>query len=140
MKRPDNYRILPRTRTYRIGVSSLEARVAFTEVARALHDELASALGDSLCTGVSSSVTDVYADFGSQRRDSPHRTRRGRSLAPYRAQRSERRLMLALAPGATAVYLCVGPTDMRKAFDGLMRLAAEQARNSATTKPGLVDC
>jgi transposase len=35
--------------------------------------------------------------------------------------------MLALAPGATAVYLCVGPTDMRKGFDGLMRLAAEQA-------------
>ena len=35
--------------------------------------------------------------------------------------------MLALAPGATAVYLCVGATDMRKGFDGLMRLAAEQA-------------
>ena len=35
--------------------------------------------------------------------------------------------MLALAPGTTAVYLCIGPTDMRKGFDGLMRLAAEQA-------------
>lgn len=35
--------------------------------------------------------------------------------------------MLALAPGATAVYFCVGPTDMRKGFDGLMRLAVEQA-------------
>lgn len=35
--------------------------------------------------------------------------------------------MLALAPRPTAVYLCVGATDMRKGFDGLMRLAAEQA-------------
>lgn len=35
--------------------------------------------------------------------------------------------MFALAPGTTAVYLCVGATDMRKGFDGLMRLAAEQA-------------
>ena len=36
-------------------------------------------------------------------------------------------MMLALAPRPTAVYLCVGPTDMRKGFDGLMRVAAEQA-------------
>lgn len=35
--------------------------------------------------------------------------------------------MLALAPRPTAVYLCVGPTDMRKGFDGLMRVATEQA-------------
>lgn len=35
--------------------------------------------------------------------------------------------MLALAPRPTAVYLCIGATDMRKGFDGLMRLAAEQA-------------
>jgi transposase len=35
--------------------------------------------------------------------------------------------MLALAPRPTAVYLCVGPTDMRKGFDGLMCVAAEQA-------------
>lgn len=33
--------------------------------------------------------------------------------------------MLALAPGQMVVYLCVCPTDMRKGFDGLMRLAAE---------------
>jgi transposase len=36
-------------------------------------------------------------------------------------------MMLALAPRPTAVYLCAGPTDMRKGFDGLMRVAAEQA-------------
>jgi hypothetical protein len=36
-------------------------------------------------------------------------------------------MMLALAPRPTAVYLCVGSTDMRKGFDGLMRVAAEQA-------------
>jgi hypothetical protein len=36
-------------------------------------------------------------------------------------------MMLALAPLPTAVYLCVGPTDMRKGFDGLMRVAAGQA-------------
>jgi len=36
-------------------------------------------------------------------------------------------MMLALAPRPTAVYLCVGPTDMRKGFDGLMRVATEQA-------------
>lgn len=28
--------------------------------------------------------------------------------------------MLALAPRPTAVYLCVGATDMRKGFDGFM--------------------
>src|ERR1700752_92926 len=36
-------------------------------------------------------------------------------------------MMLALAPRPTAVYLCVGPTDMRKGFDVLMRVTAEQA-------------
>lgn len=36
-------------------------------------------------------------------------------------------MMLALAPRPTAVYLFVGPTDMRKGFDGLMRVATEQA-------------
>ena len=35
--------------------------------------------------------------------------------------------MLALAAGAMPIYFCVGPTDMRKGFDGLMRLATEQA-------------
>ena len=35
--------------------------------------------------------------------------------------------MLALAPGTMAIYFCIGATDMRKGFDGLMRLAAEQA-------------
>jgi transposase len=31
--------------------------------------------------------------------------------------------MLALAP-STAIYLCTGPTDMRKGFDGLSRIVA----------------
>jgi len=35
--------------------------------------------------------------------------------------------MLALAPGAMAIYFCIGATDMRKGFDGLMRLAEQQA-------------
>ena len=35
--------------------------------------------------------------------------------------------MLALAPGTMAIYSCIGPTDMRKGFDGLMRLAEQQA-------------
>jgi len=35
--------------------------------------------------------------------------------------------MLTLALGSTAIYFCTGATDMRKGFDGLLRLAAEQA-------------
>ena len=35
--------------------------------------------------------------------------------------------MLALAPGTMAIYFCIGATDMRKGFDGLMRLAEQQA-------------
>ena len=35
--------------------------------------------------------------------------------------------MLALAPGTMPIYFCIGPTDMRKGFDGLMRLAEQQA-------------
>jgi transposase len=35
--------------------------------------------------------------------------------------------MLALSPGTMAMYFCIGPTDMRKGFDGLMRLAEQQA-------------
>jgi transposase len=35
--------------------------------------------------------------------------------------------MLALAPGTMTIYFCIGPTDMRKGFDGLMRLAEQQA-------------
>ncbi len=35
--------------------------------------------------------------------------------------------MLALVPGTMAIYFCIGATDMRKGFDGLMRLAEQQA-------------
>ena len=35
--------------------------------------------------------------------------------------------MLALAPGTMPIYFCIGPTDMRKGFDGLMQLAEQQA-------------
>jgi hypothetical protein len=35
-------------------------------------------------------------------------------------------MMYALAP-LNAVYLCVGPTDTCKGFDGLMHVAAVQA-------------
>jgi hypothetical protein len=35
--------------------------------------------------------------------------------------------MLTLAPGTMPIYICIGPTDMRKGFDGLMRLAEQQA-------------
>src|SRR5476649_391531 len=35
--------------------------------------------------------------------------------------------MLALASGTMPIYFCIGPTDMRKGFDGLMRLAEQQA-------------
>jgi|GEM_PF-6435797 len=38
--------------------------------------------------------------------------------------------MLALAPGAMPIYFYIGPTDMRKGFDGLMRLAEQQAARS----------
>ena len=35
--------------------------------------------------------------------------------------------MLTLAAAALPIYFCLVPTDMRKGFDGLMRLAQEQA-------------
>ena len=41
--------------------------------------------------------------------------------------------MLTLSSGATPIYFCVGPTDMRKGFDGLMRLATEQASRDVLT-------
>jgi len=40
--------------------------------------------------------------------------------------------MLALAPRPIAVYLCVGPTDVRKGFDGWMRVIEEQAVSGHT--------
>jgi hypothetical protein len=36
-------------------------------------------------------------------------------------------MMPAMAPRPTAVLLYVGPTDMRKGFDGLISVAADQA-------------
>lgn len=36
-------------------------------------------------------------------------------------------MMLAFVPRPTSVSLCVGPTDVRKVFYGMMRVAAEHA-------------
>jgi hypothetical protein len=47
--------------------------------------------------------------------------------------------MLALAPGTMAIYFCIGPTDMRKEFDGLMRLA-EQLAARDVPRGGLFIC
>jgi hypothetical protein len=86
-RRSDDFRILSRTQTYGVGVSSLEARAGPNDKSSAYRQKEIPVIRASTCADLCRRNAHVGTDAGSERRYASHRIGRGRGFAPYGAQR-----------------------------------------------------